>query len=397
MELELARWLVGAEAAPALAAAQAEPDPDSVGAAERLRRKYSAEQAAVVLTQTALRRRAAAKFGERAGQLFFTSDGLQQATRAEVARWRAERFVSAGAKRVVDVGCGIGADALAFVEAGLEVVGIEADPVTAVLAAANLGPDARVICGDATGQDDSAASESLDDELAISGTGVFVDPARRDERGRTWRVADFTPPWDFATNLLVGRVGCLKAAPGLPRSVLPEAVATAWVSHRRELVETSLWSGVGDPGSRTALILPGGAVLDATAHHRVAVGAVGRYLYEPDPAVIRSGAISTLADLLQARAPQEGIAYLFAGSHTPTPFATAFEVIDELAYDERTLRTWVRDHSVGTLEIKTRGIDVDPAVLRRRLKPKGKGRATLVLTPTRQGSRALVVRRLAAE
>ncbi|MEA5052026.1 MAG: SAM-dependent methyltransferase, partial [Propionicimonas sp.] len=49
---------------------------------------------------------------------------------------------------------------------------------------------------------------------------------------------------------------------------------------------------------------------------------------------------------------------------------------------------------VGTLEIKVRGIDIDPAALRRRLKPTGRNAATLILTPTPHGARALVARRV---
>jgi hypothetical protein len=53
----------------------------------------------------------------------------------------------------------------------------------------------------------------------------------------------------------------------------------------------------------------------------------------------------------------------------------------------------VRQNRIGTLEIKKRGLDVDPAALRRRLSPKGPRSATLVLTPTPDGAAALVVRR----
>lgn len=145
MDESLARWLIGAEGAEALAAAAAWPDPSSLAAAQALRRRWTPDQAAAATRQVALRRRAAAKFGERAGGIFFTSEGLEQATRATVARWRADRMVAAGARRVVDLGCGIGADALAFADAGLEVVAVELDPATAVLAQANLGSAAGCI------------------------------------------------------------------------------------------------------------------------------------------------------------------------------------------------------------------------------------------------------------
>ena len=385
MDADLARWLVSAEAAEALALADAQPDPGSLAAATALRRQWTPGQASAVLTQADLRRRAVTKFGEAAARLFFTRAGLEQATRADVARWRAERFRAAGATQVVDLGCGIGADALAFAAAGLGVVAVEFDPATAVLAAANLGSAGRVVCGDAV--------EHAGDLLA-GGAAVFADPARRTTSGRTWRVADLTPSWDFVTGLLPGRIGCIKAAPGLPSNVIPDGVATTWVSHRGDLVEASLWSGPWPVGSRTAVLLPSGQELDAGERREPPVGAVGRYLYEPDPAAIRAGALASLAEVLDARSPQAGIAYLFADSLRQTPFATAFEVLAELAYDERGLRHWVQEQGVGALEIKVRGIDVDPAVLRKRLRPAGKGSATVVLTPTASGARALVVRRV---
>jgi hypothetical protein len=223
---------------------------------------------------------------------------------------------------------------------------------------------------------------------------VFADPARRTTSGRTWRVADLMPSWDFVTGLLPGRIGCIKAAPGLPSNVIPDGVATTWVSHRGDLVEASLWSGSWPAGSRTAVLLPSGQELDAGERHDPPVGPIGRYLYEPDPAVIRAGAVAALAEVLDARSPQAGIAYLCADSLRATPFATSFEVLLELPYDERGLRHWVQEQDIGALEIKVRGIDVDPAVLRRRLKPAGQASATLLLTPTTAGARALVARRV---
>lgn len=383
MELDLAHWLVSAEAVPALVAADAEADPGSLGAAQRLRRDFSGDQAAAALTQVRLRRRAVSKFGARAGNLFFTTDGLEQATRAEVATWRAERFASAGAATVVDLGCGLGADALALLDAGMAVVAVEFDPVTAVFARANLG--VPVMCADAV---------QVAEELLADGAAVFLDPARRTASRRTWRVADFSPPWDFAAGLMEGRIGCVKGAPGLPASLVPEHVAATWVSHRGDLVETSLWSGVGEVGSRTAVLLPSGVELNADEHSSPAVGKIGAYFYEPDPAVIRAGALGALAVELNAWPVTPGIAYLSSDRVVATPLATAFEVLDVLHFDERVLRAWVRDNQIGTLEIKSRGIEIDPALLRRRLKPKGARSATVILTPAPDGARALIVRRM---
>lgn len=385
MNGEQARWLVGPQAAEALVASAAEGDPASLAAAERMRRVLPPDRAALVLAQEALRRRAATKFGPLATALFFTADGLEQATRPRVAAWRAQRLVAAGVRRVIDLGCGLGADALALLAAGLEVVAVEADEATAVLARANLGID--VVVGDAI--------ELLDD-LAGPDAAVFCDPARRTSSGRSWRLDDLRPPWSFVEHLLATRVCCIKLGPGLPLKHVPDTVAATWVSDNGDLVELSLWRGHWSPG-REAVLLPGGNVLGdggRQQHPDPAVPRVGEVLYEPDPAVIRAGLVDVLAAELKARRVQADIAYLIADQPRHTPFATAFEVLEVLDAGEKTLRGWVRERRIGTLEIKKRGLDVDPATLRRRLKPAGPNSATLLLTPTPDGARALVVRRL---
>ena len=122
-----------------------------------------------------------------AERMFFTPDGLEQATRWVVARWRAALFVDAGVSEVWDLGCGIGVDAMALSEAGLGVHAVESDPVTAAFAQANL---ALVGGGEVT------VGRAEDVQVPERG-GIFLDPARRTARGRTWDVADLTPPWSL--------------------------------------------------------------------------------------------------------------------------------------------------------------------------------------------------------
>lgn len=390
MDVEVARWLTSAEAAPWLERARAEADPGSLASASRLRRGLAPERAAAVLDQAVLWRRAAAlgrgvtPAATAPGLRFLTGPGLEQATRPPVARWRADRLVAAGAREVADLGCGLGLDALALLAAGLGVVAVERDPSVAVLASANLGLD--VVVGEA---------EQLTPLVLTPGRAMFCDPARRTARGRSWDVADLSPAWDFVLGLLDGRrTACVKLGPGVPHRLLPAAAAVTWVSHEGDAVEASLWAGAGvAPGRRSAVVLPTGDELAAGPAVPPA-GPVGRWLVEPDPAVIRSGAAGTLAHRHGLWPLAEGVAYL-TGAERPdvAPFGTTFEIVDVLPFDVRRLRAWVREREVGTLEIKKRGVDVDPAALRRQLKPEGAGAATLVLTPTAAGARALVVRR----
>ena len=149
MDRTVARRLVSDEGREALDLASVEADPDSLVAATRLRRHIDADLAAAVLDQISLRRRAVAKIGPAAASMLWTRDGLEQATRGDVSRWRADRLKDAGFTHVVDLGCACGADARACLDAGLEVTAVEVDPVTAELARHNL-PEAQVMCADAT-------------------------------------------------------------------------------------------------------------------------------------------------------------------------------------------------------------------------------------------------------
>ena len=115
------------------------------------------------------------------------------------------------------------------------------------------------------------------------------------------------------------------------------------------------------------------------------VGPVGAYLYEPDGAVIRAGLVTDLARQLGARLIHPRIAYLTSDELVRTPLARAYRVREVLPHTVKVLKRWVREHEVGTLEIKKRGTDVTPEELRRRLAPKGPGRATLVVTRTDPG------------
>lgn len=361
-----------------------EDDPGSLGAATRLRKDFDADVAAWALTQAELRRRGRAKFPD-AERMLFTRTGLEQATRQAVAAWRAQQMAASGVTEVVDLGCGLGADALAMARAGMAVIAVDADEETARCARHNLSGVAEVMHARA------------EDVTLPQGAAVFLDPARRGERGRSWDVADLSPSWEFVTRQLGGdRFTVVKLGPGFPKNVIPDGVGATWVSHGRDVVELSLWNRART-GVSVVSISPAGDTSELTSTspaEQLGVGEVGSHLSEPDGAVIRAGLLDHLVPDVERWRVDAGVAYLASNQPLHSPFLTCFEVHDVLPHDEKVLRGWVRDHHVGTLEIKVRGMDVDPAVLRRRLKPRGKEAATLVLTPTPDGARALVVTRV---
>jgi predicted RNA methylase len=354
---------------------------------EQLRRRYDAAVVTAAVTQASLRYRAAAKFGaEDAARMFFTPDGLEQATRTTVGVHRAARIAGTlpGAT-VVDLGCGIGGDLISATRAGLRVTGVERDPATAAAAQANLaalGLPGEVLVGDAEAQDVTQYEV------------VFADPARRADGRRVFDHNAYSPPWSFITDLLAG-TACVKVAPGIPHDAVPDGVEAEWVSDAGEVKEAALWSGKLYAGtSRRATLLPGGATV--TSAPEVDSGPVGQYIYEPDGAVVRAGLVTAVAAAVDGWLLDPRIAYVTGSSLVATPLASAYEVIEELPYREKALRSWVRSNGIGTLEIKKRGVDFDPAQLRKKLVPKGSASATLIVTRVGRDAVAYSCRRVSA-
>ncbi|WP_460871747.1 class I SAM-dependent methyltransferase [Nocardioides pakistanensis] len=388
MDLDAFRWLLSADGQGLLARAAEVYDGRPAGAlpaAEVLRREAAPEQVAAAMTQVELRLRARDKFGDLAVSMYFTPEGLEQATRLRVAEHRAARVAAAAPASVLDVGCGIGGDLVAFARAGLTAAGIDRDPLRVAVAGANLtalGLGGAVQVADA---------EALD--LTAFGV-VFADPARRTDRGRVFDVDAYAPPWSFVERLL-HRPSVVKVAPGIPHDLVPPGVEAEWVSDDGDLKEASLWSPqLATVTRRATVVRPTGlaSITDEDDPGDRSVRAVGRYLYEPDDAVIRAGLVTAVAAGVHGGLVDEHIAYVTSDSGFTTPFARSYEVLEELPYKEKALKAALRLRGIGRLTIKKRGVDVVPEELRRRLALKGDAEATVVLTRVAGKGTALLVR-----
>jgi SAM-dependent methyltransferase len=388
VDLETFQWLLTADGQQLLTEASAMVH-DGVGAiraGETLRRRAEPAHAAAAMTQAALREKAVEKFGPDAARMYFTPDGLEQASRLRVARHRAARIELASPGSVLDVGCGIGGDLIALADRGLTVAGVDLDEVRVAVATANL----RAL--DLPGAVVRADGTTMD----LSGFGVvFADPARRTTSGRVFSVDDYSPPWSFVTALLQ-RPSCVKVAPGIPHSLVPDGVEAEWVSHDGDVKEAVLWSTVLATADRRATVIRAGGLASLTDEDDAgaAVVPLGAYLFEPDGAVIRAGLVTAVAALVGGGLLDEHIAYVTGDSMVSTPFARAYEVLEVLPYREKQLKAALRERGIGRLTIKKRGVDVLPEQLRPRLDLRGDAEATIVLTRVAGEGTAVLVRPL---
>jgi SAM-dependent methyltransferase len=316
------------------------------------------------------------KFGPDASRMFFTRAGLEQATRAVVADRRAARLAAAGVRTLADLGCGLGSDALAAARHGIRVYAVDADPETAAMARANtesagLAELITVDCADAT----TVPVERYD--------AVFADPARRQAgRGRVFDPKAYSPPWDFVIGL-AGRVPrtVLKLAPGIDHGLLPPGAEGEWVSVGGDLVEAAFWCGPLASAPRRATLLGADtAELTGSGTGTAPVGPIGAWIYDPDPAVVRSHLVAEFAATIGGRLADPAIAYVYTDEPVDTPYARRLGVTDVLPFSLKRLRALLRERGVGRLEIRKRGSALVPDQLRKDLRLSGPVAAGLVLT-----------------
>jgi hypothetical protein len=354
-------------------------DPDhAMRLGTRLRATYPAELVAAALAQRELRARAADKFAE-AGRMWFTREGLEQASAEPLARYRAARY--AGFPLVADLCTGIGGDLCALAP-GRTALAVDLDPLHLRMAREN----AHV---HGAGEVAAACADVRDLRLPPS-LAVFIDPARR-AGGRRLPAGESRPPLAWCLEL-AARIAavCIKAAPGIPHGVVPPGWEVELLAERRELKEAALWSPSLATTTRRATVFPGGHTLVAQPGPPVPCAQPGAFLLDPSPAVTRAGLVEELARNLGAWKLDPRIAFLTADQPLRTPFGRLLRIDASLPWNLKHLRQVLRQRGIGVVEVRKRGSAVEVADLTARLRLRGDHRATVVLTRVANRPWALV-------
>jgi hypothetical protein len=357
---------------------------------------YDPGLVAAVLSQAKLRRRARKKFGDFTDGMLFTEDGLEQASRLQAAALHAGRFRGAGISQVADLGCGLGAESMAMGAIDLNVRAFEIDEVTAALAVFNLGAFDNV-------EVEQADITTLD---LSQFEALFFDPARRELDGKGERAtrkfdpAQFSPNFNWVLEQASTKPTGIKLGPGHPHEAIAQDAEAQWLSIDGDLVELALWFGE----VKRPKVARAATVVNSTGRHEIVsetfesepadVSALKQFIYEPDNAVVRSHLIADLAREVGASLISREIAYLSSDKEIDSPMMRGFRVVDEMAFDRKKLKAYLRERNIGTLEIKKRGVDVVPEQLRKEMSLKGEIAATLILTRVGDDHRALIAQPL---
>jgi len=351
---------------------------------EKLRKHYPAPLAKAALEIALLRVRGHAKF-IAADRMYFTREALEQASGDVVANYRATRFAPFGT--IADLCCGIGGDALAFAASGLTVHAVELDPLRAAMASANAA---------ALGFADRVTVHAAD-ALTVPLPGVrvaFADPNRRADGRRYLNPEDYSPPLSaFRERFPPAFPLAVKIAPGVAREDIASVEAEAeFISVASEMKECVLWFGPLRSARYRATVLP-----SENAHGDQPRGlltlfaeddppllpapeAVGEYVFDPDPAVVRAGLSGMVAEQF-GLSPIDWTVPMLTGSElVQSPFVTAYRVEFADKFHVGRLRDHLREHHVGRVTMVKRGSLLDSDDVTKKLKLNGPEHRMVILT-----------------
>lgn len=372
---------------------------DEIKIISRLRKDLSMQEAAAVMEVAKARQKAveSAKFS-RAQSMFFTREALEQSSGEAISLYRAERFKQAlpADSLIADFCCGIGGDTTGLLKY-FRVDGYDLDDGRLCLATANAsvydhGDKFTALCQDVTSVDASKYH------------GAFFDPARRDAQGkRIYDPQKYGPPLSTILHWLPklpGQALGVKISPGIDYETLADYdCEIEIISQDGDVKEAVLWFGTLQsqgkprhratlllssdstaPGNSTAIVTAKAALLtydDAAGVPPLPVGDLGRYIHEPDGAIIRAGLVELLGPELGARKIDEDIAYLTGDSPSASAAARSFEVLDHLPFSLKQLKERLVKLGCQSVTVKKRGSPITPEELIKSLalKSGGKGKS----------------------
>ena len=350
----------------------------------RLRKSWPDDIVRMAITISELRRRATAKFSH-ASQMWFDRQGLEQSTSELVSQHKARRFTG----RVWDLCSGIGGDAIALAR-HCQVTAVDLNPSSCLRSEWNAevhGVDSQLItdCSDVT-------SRNRFEDL------VHIDPDRRPgSSGRVSRIEDYVPGIEYLQQLMANSPGgAIKLSPASNFGGKFDEAEIELISLNGECKEATIWFGsLAREGPYRATVLPAGESLSGhPLQVAVPVLELGKYLYDPDPAVVRAGLVDVLADQLGLTRLDAAEEYLTSDQLVTSPFVQAFEVLTNLSNNERDLKNWLRNQETGQLEIKCRHIPVQTDALRRKLKLAGTQAHTILFARLEGKARIIGARRI---
>ena len=392
---------------------------------------YSNEERAAIMDYMALVPKFREKFcsdknanGKTARGIFLLCNklALEQSTAQDIGRWKANLWPREGS--VNDLCCGMGGDSF-YLPASLQLTGIDLDENRLAMYRHNLQAFGK------------AVSTKCADARSIEGAAFFtIDPARRAIEGENQRdLRNLTPTLEEVIEISRHyKGGMAKLPPGYPPDEIPDGTEILYLGGHSDCRECLVLFGelAKNPDTVRAVIIDKNGetaaewtrkrdrsleTLDedlqekldrndslegkdrtyrtATSRSDLPLGGIGKYIAEPAPVLIRSRLFSdaALAHDQDVHLISEGIAYVSSDRMLPAPAFTSYEILAHTEIATGAVRSMLKEHDIGKITLKLRGVKLDPDAEAKRLKPKGKNSAILFYTRFHGEKIAILTRR----
>jgi len=224
-------------------------------------------------------------------ELLFTDQGAQQASSWQLSQYHADKFKKYD--RVADICCGIGIDLINIAKNKKQVFAVDLNKDTLKLAEYNCAiqnlQNIEFMLGKA-------------EEFTTPVDAIFIDPDRRPGSFRKISPEEYSPSF---SNVLELRKICknitikLSPATDYRKLNLPEDSTLEFISEDGTLKEILLCMGELATANcrRKAVLLPSNLTLQ-NSNIKIKVVEIQKYVFEPDPAIIRAGLVQELGSKL---------------------------------------------------------------------------------------------------
>ena len=390
---------------------------------------YSNEERSAIMDYMALLPKIQEKFGclladDKNRFLLCDKLALEQSTAQDIGRWKANLWPAssegnADNTTVHDLCCGMGGDSF-FIPDSFKVIGVDLDENRLSMyrhSMAAFKKNAMAICADV--REIAGGNDSAQDPV----TFFTIDPARRALEGENQRdLRNLTPTLEEVVEISKHyQGGMVKLPPGYPPAEIPDGTEILYLGGHSDCRECLVLFGslAKNPDTVRAVMIgkDGSALAEwsrprdrsletldedlqekldrndslegkdrtyrtSTSRSDLPIGEIGRYLSEPAPILIRSHLFNAAALTCdpQAHLISEGIAYVASDLPLPVPGFTCYEIVAHSEISTGAVRSMLKEHDIGKLTLKLRGVRLDPDAEIKRLKPKGKKSAILFYT-----------------
>jgi SAM-dependent methyltransferase len=286
-------------------------------------------------------------------------EGLQLSTPEIVAAYIAKRLKT---DIIADLGCGIGGQVIFFARECKKVYALERNPEKLEYAKKNCElygvKNVEFILGDAL---EGSTIEKVSDANII-----FSDPARPlSEKERT--ISNLEPPITEILKLYSGITPELAfhAPPQMPPSRIALDCECEYLSLNGQLNRLTLYFGALKRCDRSAVVLPGEALLCYSDVTGIKTGDLRDFVYEPQPSVVKAELLNELAHAVAEKGDEiffyKGDAkrtLLTSSDHVESPFfKDAYRVVRETEMDIGVIKEILKSEKAGKVVLR---FDIEP-------------------------------------